>query len=334
MKSLLRLARVFKQVRADWNTYRARTDQQIDSYSTKCASDASSQLNGFYELYVTGLQLFSINAFEEAGETLRSAATSSDDLVTAEHPYLLKTLLDLVLYSGRHGKRAVAMVVITHFFELGEVRLGDQHPLRSVCGWLAALESAQSEDIIFNCFRVLRDHFVNTLGSMHRSTLRLHCDFIRFGGYASDPDQESRALRGTLKTCADRLGLYDPRTLRVRLELAIYCLAKNQLLEAEILAQEIIDQSELAQQASCSAHFRVEGLYQLAVTQYKLEKRACAEKNLRCAIDLGMLHFGKTKGRVRNWLVLLEKWLVGQTRPCEAFEVRKKREALVKLPAD
>lgn len=153
----------------------ARTDQQIDCYTTKCPSDASSQLNAFYESYVTGCQLFSINAPMEAGETLRSAATNSDDIISAEHPYLLKTLLDLVLYSGRHGKRDVAVVVMKHFFELGEIKLGEQHPLRSVCGWLAALDPAQMEDIIFKCFRVLRDHFVHTLGPMHRSTLRLQC---------------------------------------------------------------------------------------------------------------------------------------------------------------
>lgn len=137
-------------------------------------------------------------------------------------------------------------------------------------------------------------------------------------------------LRGTLDTCADALGLYDPRTMRVRLELAIYFLAKGRCCEALTTAQEIIDQAELAQQVSCSDHFRVEGLYQLAVTQNKLGNTACAKKNLSTAADLAILHFGKQEARVKNWLVLLEKWFRVQGQPVEAEQVRKKREFMAK----
>lgn len=76
-----------------------RTDPKVDCDTTKGLNDGLFQLNAFCELFITAYQLFAIGSCEEAGKTLIAAtATASIKMIlSAEHPYILETLLDIAI---------------------------------------------------------------------------------------------------------------------------------------------------------------------------------------------------------------------------------------------
>lgn len=313
----------------------AMTDPKIDCDTTKGQDGGFFHLNAFYELFVTAYQLFAIGSYEEAGKTLIAATDTAGikTILSAEHPYILKTLLDLLLYSDRQGKREVAVMVLKHFSALSELILGDTHPLRRLCGWLATTDPSQIDEIVFRSFRGLETHFGSILGLMHRSTLRFHCDYIRFGEHGGDVDEKWAELNDLLRKCVDAFGPCDSRTLRVYLEIAIHFCIKGDFNEAEKAAQTVMDLAISAQPVSSSTHFWVEGLYQLAVSQYGLQNKAAAEAKLRLAIDLSISRFGAQDGRARNWLVKLQSWLRAEGQLAAAQEVQARREAMIQ-PAE
>lgn len=310
-----------------------KTDPKVDCDTTKGLDNGFFQLNTFYELFITAYQLFALDACEEAGKTLIAATATAriNTILQAEHPYILKTLLDLVLYSERNGKREVAVMVLKQVSALGELTLGDSHPLRRLCGWLATTDPLQINEIVFRSFRSLETHFGSILGPMHRSTLRLHCDYIRFGGYHSH--QEWVELNDLLSKCVIAFGPCDGRTLRVYLELAIHFRARSRYIEAGRAAQSIMNLAASAQPASSSIHFWIEGLYELAISQYRLEDKVAAEAKLRLAIDLSVSNSGTQDARARNWLVELERWLREEGRLLAADEVQARRKRMIQ-PAD
>ncbi|CAD6594483.1 MAG: hypothetical protein ASARMPREDX12_009074 [Alectoria sarmentosa] len=312
-----------------------RTDPKTDCDTTKGLENGLFQLNAFYELFVTAYQLFALGSCEEAGKTLIAATATAGIkmILSSEHPYILKTLLDLVLRSDRHGRREVAVIVLKQFSALGELILGGSHPLRRLCGWLAATDPSHTLEVVFKSLQILETRFGSILGPMHRSTLRLHCDYIRFGGYGDDIDQERVDLNDLLSKCISAFGPCDGRTLRVYLELAIHFCVKSRYIEAERAAQTIMHLAASAQPVSSSTHFWVEGLYQSAVSQHGLRDEAAAEAKLRLAIELSISQFGGRDARARNWLVELERWLREGGQLLAADEVQARREGMIQ-PAD
>lgn len=84
-----------------------------------------------------------------------------------------------------------------------------------------------------------------------------------------------------------------------------------------------------AQPVTASAHFWVEGLYQLVISQHGLQAKAAAEADLRLAIDLSISRFGARDARARNWLVGLGRWLRDEGRLVAAGDVQARREGMI-----
>lgn len=82
------------------------------------------------------------------------------------------------------------MIVLKQISALGELILGDRHPLRRLCGWLASTKPSQIDEIVFRGLKAFEIHFGSALGPMHKSTLRLHCDCIRFRAYEGKNDEQ------------------------------------------------------------------------------------------------------------------------------------------------
>ena len=92
--------------------------------------------------------LFSNHCFHEAGQTLISATAASKRIVTAEHPTTLSHLLKTVIRFRQQGKHEVALAMLQQFSALGEILLGERHPLHLIFRRFASMDPYQIDDIV------------------------------------------------------------------------------------------------------------------------------------------------------------------------------------------
>ena len=124
-------------------------------------------------------ELFAKYAFQEAGKALTSASAGIKDILLAEHPATLRNILRLITHVRSQQRYEKALAILRQFSALGEVVLGNEHPLRRMCGWLASVDLYQSEEVLSTCFRCIGDHLESLIGRMHFSTLRCRTVYIK-----------------------------------------------------------------------------------------------------------------------------------------------------------
>lgn len=185
-------------------------------------------------------QLFANNYHQEAGEALMSATAGIKNIVQAEHPMTFSVLFELVLHVQRKNWQGIAAEVLRCFSALAKVFLGDEHPLRQICGWLASVDTAFLDDVVVRCLRSAVEHLEISLGSMHRSTLDSRLRYIkevyRFGNTIG----EELLLQNLLDDYERILGTQDIRTLDVRSSLAAHYAARKNPARVRKVIQETI----------------------------------------------------------------------------------------------
>ncbi len=223
----------------------------------------------------------------------------------------------------QYGRHEIASAILRQCSALGEFVVGNKHPLRLVCGWLASADKSQFEEIVLRCFRSVTDHFESFVGPMHFSTLESRMYYAR-----SIRAPGKGLLQNLAVQCELQLGPFDHRSLHVRAQLAVHYLHLCQYIEALEAGQHLIAHSRYSQTQN-DLNFFQQGLYIVAVSQYRLGDTFLAETNLREAIEVRLLNWGSHDSQARLWLVRLEGWLLEQGQWNSAAEVRERRIGMI-----
>lgn len=265
------------------------TSEQSECYTTRVQNSIiSSDLSKFYSECQHACHLFDRGSFQEAGQILIYATGLIKRILLAEHPRTLSDLVALVLYIDQQNRRDIALAILRQFSALGNLLLGDGHPLRRISGWLPSVDESQYQAILTQCLRSTGDHFEQTLGPLHSSTIRSRLEYIEHAYWKHDMYQATFALHDLLGTCDRTLSFCDVRILEISISLGYYYKDKGAYSNAETVGIDIVARSRCIKDGSDSATYQVGGLYVLATAQHALDKRPLAEANLRQAIDLTM----------------------------------------------
>lgn len=298
--------------------------------TVKVQEDATIDLEALISQCLLACRLFAMNSFQEAGQTLICATGHIRKILLAEHPRTLASLFALITDILQWKRHEIAVAVLRQFSAMGQLLLGDEHPLRRICGWLASVDQPQAEDVLIQCLQSVGDRFEKSLGPLRRFTLNCRLAYLRGAFRERDPQQQEEvALRSLLSKCVQNLGSHDVRTLNLHVALAHHCLRKHDYAEAEIAGHEILERAQYAQIPRGDTYYFAEGLYILAFSAKGLGQARSAEMNLRRAIELRSLGCGRHDGRARVWLLDLENLLTAQGLFASAAQVRGTREEIL-----
>lgn len=306
------------------------TEAPYDSYSAKRDEQVTNALRDLYDQSMAACDLFKYNLSKEAGQTLISATAAIKQLVKAEPPQLLRELLSLSLHICRTGRYEILFSILRTCTRFSAVFLGPKHPLRHILTILASLEISLLRDVAIRALELSTNHFEATLGLMHNLALYSRLRYLQSHTLIED-DCAGPVYQTLLQTCDAVLGEGDTRTLDVRFRFAYYLNNKKRYYEAVLLCNDIYKHAFFIDQAFSPVYFRSEALFLSAVCLCEFEGRQQAEASLRAAIDLRMSECGLDDGRVRQWLVLLEGWLMDWGRQEDASEVRAERQYILNV---
>ena len=286
----------------------------------------------FHNHSITACHLFSNHLYREAGMTLSSMTSRFKEILVAEDPQTLDTILLVVKTFRDDGKDQIGTEILRQFCALGEIVVGKKHPLRLICGWLASADAFQFDEIIARCYQSVMDLYEASIGPMHYSSLTSRTYHIN--EFTSASGEKEKLLLDLLRQCEHHLGLFDMRTQHLRYSLATYYSVHWQYAEALRVGQDLVAYAQHRQPLSFGGFsFYIIGLANVAFSQYFLGQTLLAEESLREAIRLRVSRWGTYDGIARAWLVYLEKMLTEMGRWSSAAEVREEWMAMID-PAD
>lgn len=303
-------------------------DPQIQCYTRKVQGNPLADLNALLNHSSTACHLFSTHSYEEAGKIIMSATSALKGILSAEDPQTLSIVLEAAMRMRYYGHHEIALSLLRQCSALGEVVVGNKHPLRLICGWLASADASQFEENFVRCLRSVTDHFESFLGLMHASTLNSRISYARS---IREPSisQSRDILHNLMGQCDLQLGPLDQRSLFVRAQLAVHYLEFGQYVEALEAGQHLIALTRYSQSHRDVSFFRSHGLFIVAESQYGLGDTFLAETNLREAIEVRISGWGSHDSHARLWLVYLENWLLEQGQWGSAVEVRERRMGMM-----
>ncbi len=217
-----------------------------------------------------------------------SAASEIKDILSAEHPTTLTYLFAIVVYMFQQRRHEIALAVLRQFSALAETLMGERHPLRCVCVWLASMHPSQSEEVIVKCSASICDHMESLVGPMSWSTLMSRLIFILEVNAGRDLARKTSLLQDILDRCEAALEYLDPRISEVRLYSACRHLKIRGYVKALELGWEIVAHGQQLSIWTAAPPFYIEGLVIVAQSQYALGETFSAEMNLCEAINLRM----------------------------------------------
>ena len=313
-------------------SFEARTwvgdDEKLICHTTKAKSNSASPIIALRERCLLATSFFNASCCEEAGVVLRAATGSIKEIVREEHPHTLINLCDIISICWKAGRPEVALAILRQFSAMAQLKLGEWHPLRLICGRFASASELDFKDIVLQSCRILCEVFTSVLGPLHTSSVTNQLAMLDvISSFALSPQET--LYQALLRECEDFLGPYDPRTLDVRLGLAWINLNQGSFRKAKEKAEMITTQGT-------SDDFRSIGLDILARAQYGLGETQEAETSMRAAIDLGRSYWGDDDGDVQRWMLRLEEWLGARGDFEGAAQVHGERMAIWKstiLPA-
>ena len=316
---IFRMIRDYHQGSFELGTWRSAGPSR-DCQSTK--GDVNNTLADFNTQCTLSCSLFDRGAFEEARRLLSRAFASIKTIVLAEHPRTLYELVNIVTYTIREDRPEIGIALLHYVSSMGGIKLGDQHPLKLVCGWLASLDLVAQEhvrDILHRSVGAIYETFKRVLGPLHRTTilsLYEHFEMMRMSNQCIDY-QES-ALLELLHECDAALGQDDKRTLDVRLTLARYYFTGGEYTKAREQAQAVLVRS-------ASKLYQIDGLRILAFALYELREELKAIDTQRQTIDLAIHEWGADDPDIQQMMLRLEVWMLEQGMPEAAAQVNEER---------
>ena len=298
-------------------------DPRMSCKTTKGQEDAMAHLSALTQQCIIACRLFFSNQTRAAGRTLISAASEIKDILSAEHPMTLTYLFAIVVYMFQQRRHEIALAVLRQFSALAETLMGERHPLRCVCVWLASMHPSQTEEVIVKCSASICDQMESLVGPMSWSTLISRLIFILEVDAGRDLARKTSLLQDILDRCEAALEYLDPRISEVRLYSACHHLKIRGYVKALELGWEIVAHGQQLSIWTAAPPFYIEGLVIVAQSQYALGETFSAVMNLREAINLRMSRWESYDHQVRDWLILLEGWLARDGQLSSAIQVHR-----------
>ena len=302
-------------------------DPEYNCRSRKTQRDSVLDLKALAQHVETACRLFSNQLYQEAGMVLISATSNLKNVLSAEHPETFGCILRVVTTVRWHGMDEIGMAMLRQFCALGDIVLGNEHPLRLISGLLASADTFQFDEIIARCLRSVTDQFESFPGHMHLSTLNSSLEYIMYTERSGDESQ--KLLQNLLRQCELQIGVLATRTQYVRYALTAHYLISRLYVQALRVAQDIVAHAGNVQSSDKVEPYYTRGLYYIAHSQYVLGQTRLAEANLRKAIALRVSGWGARDSVARFWLVTLEQRLKEMGQWSSAREVAERRMAMI-----
>ena len=144
--------------------------------------------------------------------------------------------------------------------------------------------------------------------------------------YAFDKPREEILLRDYLEDCKRTCGNDSSNICRVMFSLADNLCEQNQWADVEIVTEELVARSRVAEGQVYNV---ISGLEALAESQYHLNKPKLAERNIKEAIELTVSTEGERDLHIVPNLTMLEGWLREWGREEEADKLKEELDELI-----
>ena len=258
-----------------------------DCYTTKVPFDPLPALNRLTGYCTFAVGLFAQGRSQDAGRALIHATAGIKNVVLAEHPRTLSKVLAYFMYFSRHDRPEIALAVLRQIAAMCGILLGEMHPLKLICAWLLSLNQTDhkhSLDVIARCNRLVYEVLRDNLGPFNGTVIYAQLVYHRMLSTSSPGSQEAK-YRTMLHDFEVNLAPDDPRTHRVRLQLANDYLDNCKYSEARTIAESIFALTR-------ERRYRIIALYALARSLYGLGHGEAAQHVLREAFELGTQEWG------------------------------------------
>ena len=318
---IFRMLRDYHQVSLVAGTWRLNGKYQF-CRTTKVSSDCHDWTSTLINLCMLSFTLIESSAFEEATRELDRVCASIEKVVLAECPDTFVMLFMIIIYAHRCPRPELGLDMLGHMSAMGGILLGDQHPFKLVCGWLASLyllDQRHNDEILIRSSKAICETFNVYLGHLSSTTIESllgHFEVVRISNQSTEYPESG--LRNLLHECETALGQDDDRTMEVHLHLASYHSKRYENTKARDEAQAIVVRS-------ASRYFQRQGLEMLAWSLYRLGEVHKAFETQQQAIDVTIRGFGAGDPEVQRMMLVLERWMLEQDMPESAAQVRKER---------
>ena len=318
---IFRMLRDYHQGSLEAGTWRSDGEDGFCE-TTKVSRDEYGWISTLFDQCMLALTLMKSSAFEEATCELDRVCASIEKVVHAEEPTTFATLLRIIIRAHRCPWPEVGLDILRHMSAMGGIMLGDQHPFKLICGWLASrdiFDHRCGDDILIRSLKAIYETFKLHLGHLHWTTiysLLEHFEMVRISDQSTD-HQES-GLRNLLHECETALGQDDARTLQVRLGLGVYYFGRCEYTAA-------CEQAKAVLARNTSKHCQLRGLKMLAWSLHRLGEIHKAFNTLGQAIDLAIAAWGAADSENQEMMLRLESWMLKQSMPESAAKVREER---------
>ena len=298
--------------------------------SIKDSGNAKYSLDRLLHQTYSAFHLFRRGNSQEAGQHLISGTAVIKELILAEIPMTILSILHLVKDLCRYGQPDTAMAIMRQITALGSIILCPHHPIPQVFSWLAKLESAQLSDLYVRASCSLGDQFEYKLGVTHSSTLTLRCQY-----WITLKNRElgSTGLQKLLPSRVRLSELQDIRYLENRKNVARQLYRMNQDVEAERECDAILDymsrSDEPAARVKKRAEVRAHVLQTLVGIQDSRHNLSAEEGYRREAIAVRMACFGERDAEARDWMLDLEELLQKTGQQKSATQIQQRRRAIL-----
>ena len=315
-----------------------RGDGEYSSNTNKVQYDAIVQLHAFSHYCMTARILFERNCSCEAGQALSAAMANIKNIMFAEHPKTLSEIFNSCYHLLVHGRGEITLVILRQISAMGQIVLGERHPLSLICRWLYSLYQRGSHcfnDAITVFLQAVADSFESALGPLHATILTARLDFIDMTCRNKDSSLELfptvNPYQKLLCECESSLGGSDPRTQFVRQGLANYLFDTGKSAQGIEITQSILNDADNMRWDYDRHRYKEIGFYEMAWGLYSLGQIEAAITNMRKALEsaISQQHYSDGSRCLSIQVTVeLEDWLEERGELESAAEVHELMTAL------
>ena len=269
---------------------------------------------------------------ENALRVLNMAMALIEQIVSAECPSSFEAVADMVLVFGIfYESSGIAFALLKQFSAMSAAIVPQRHPFNQIFALLVELDTSHLKHSLSIAQQSQANFFARRSGRFNWITLDLQLSRLSLESKVKAA-QSIEGYSTLLRECEHALGSSDPRSLRVRLDLAVHYVNQGEYEEAAKIAQTTI---ALTRQSQDLVSVSIgSALYILSVAQFSLSETDLAEQNICQAIKVRAVECGWDEDRVLHLILVLESWLKNWNRPDEAAEVRRKLNAILDLKVE
>ncbi|CZR64437.1 uncharacterized protein PAC_14335 [Phialocephala subalpina] len=278
------------------------------------STDAPFTLTDYCEIAITFLNRGMLVEFRRI---ISKAFNLVKDLVRDEHPRGLDSLMDILLYFMRQGCPEIVGLLRKYLSEMAGNLHKREHPWTRIWQLVCMLEQASLEQAFIQSWKCAVDGFKTALGPSHRSSLDANIDFISRVNNNLDAEH---LLRKLLSQYKDRSIVETQQILRIMISLGWSLFHQGRYIESEELGLDAFAQ---AKERVLFASMIV-ALELIASCQYKENKDALAEGNIRLLIEMVVNEWGVDHPVAIDNMALLETWLWkwGREEECHVLKAK------------